>query len=613
MTPTFNLDSRVLPTAWPATIRESSEAARGIRENVILKTIIEGMLIERSTGSTVGFTEHVAMEYLRRHLGEAGIARYRALDLATRASELEEIANGPAAFKVSPLTVGLSLTHDLGQVYAPAPHLRLVSDAIVDAFNGRGPRNILISLPSRYGKSETAGRRALEFFFANYPGYPAIYVTATDTLSETMGRLVRNDLSLFETKFGFQLADDSQASGRFNTSIEGGQLVATGIQGQLLGRGASICICDDFFKGSEQGNSASYRDSVWEIWQTSLQSRLQSGSVLVVIGTRFHSEDFHGRLLNGHGDVAPLDCRYIRLPALCEEAGPDEVGRFKGDALPLGPVTVPGFGYTKEELEARRASTGLEAWTTNYQQFPSDLTNANKAYRFDAAVHVRDTDLDPAREIRIGIDFNVSPMSVVIGQVREAVTDPLRRILTRERFYFVEIHDELSLEDSTTAEATEELVERLRKVVHSGRKLRLRVAGDASGNQRRTSSGSQGSTVPVTDWQIMTDGLNKYAHLFKTTFEVRASNPSVRDRVTRLNALLKPADGKTRFAVNPRCKVLIRDLQNVVWAKDASGNVRDTLSKRDPRLTHASDALGYLTWVIGDESFSGLVNSPFPW
>lgn len=45
----FNLDARDLPTAWPAAIRESTEAARGIRENVILKTIIEGMLIERST------------------------------------------------------------------------------------------------------------------------------------------------------------------------------------------------------------------------------------------------------------------------------------------------------------------------------------------------------------------------------------------------------------------------------------------------------------------------------------------------------------------------------------------------------------------------------------
>ena len=378
----------------------------------------------------------------------------------------------------------------------------------------------------------------------------------------------------------------------------------------MLGRGAALMIVDDLFKSSEQANSASYRDSIWSLWQTSLQTRLQSGSVLVVIGTRFHSEDFHGRLLNGHDGVAPLDCRYIRLPALAD--APDEVGRAAGDALPLGPVIVPGFGYTKEELEQRRASTGLETWCTNYQQQPVDQTSANKAYRFDAAVHVRETELDPAREIRVGIDFNVSPMSIVIGQVREAVTDPLRRILTRERFYTVEIHDELSLEDSTTAEATEELVERLRKLVPSGRKLKLRVSGDASGNQRRTSSGSQGSTVPVTDWQICTDTLNKHAHLFKTVFEVRASNPSVRDRVARLNSLLKPADGKTRFAVNPRCKILIRDLTSVTFAKDASGNVRDTLSKKDPRLTHSSDALGYMVWCIGSESFSGFVNAPLP-
>ena len=63
---------------------------------------------------------------------------------------------------------------------------------------------------------------------------------------------------------------------------------------------------------------------------------------------------------------------------------------------------------------------------------------------------------------------------------------------------------------------------------------------------------------------------------------------------------MKPADGASRFIVDPKCRGLIEDLKKVTWARDSHGNVRDTLSKRDPKLTHLSDALGYLIWVLAD-------------
>ena len=361
-----------------------------------------------------------------------------------------------AGWKTSPLTVGLTLTHDLGQQYAPAPHLRVISDAVVDAVNGRGPRNVVVSLPSRYGKSETAGRRTLEWFLANYPGFPAIYVSATEDLGGTMGRLVRNDLDLHKERFGFTLAEDSAAASRFNTSIEGGQLISTGIFGQIVGKGGALEILDDLFKNSEQGNSATYRDSVWELWLTSLQSRLQAGAALIVIGTRWHSQDFIGRLLSGWGDVAPLEARYIRFPALGEESV-DELGRIQGDALPLGPVQVPGFGYTREDLEQRRASSGADVWATCYQQVPVDETNIGRAYHaFDETIHVRERAFDPSIEIRCGIDFNVDPMSISLMQVKRPFEQDhhLRHVsmLTAQDYFVVEVFDELTLPDSNTTE-----------------------------------------------------------------------------------------------------------------------------------------------------------------
>lgn len=52
--------------------------------------------------------------------------------------------------------------------------------------------------------------------------------------------------------------------------------------------------------------------------------------------------------------------------------------------------------------------------------------------------------------------------------------------------------------------------------------------------------------------------------------------------------------GERRLFIDPRAKELIRDLEQVVWRADTSGNLTGNLDKRDPARTHSSDALGYL-------------------
>jgi hypothetical protein len=73
---------------------------------------------------------------------------------------------------------------------------------------------------------------------------------------------------------------------------------------------------------------------------------------------------------------------------------------------------------------------------------------------------------------------------------------------------------------------------------------------------------------------------------------VPKSNPAVRDRVSVMNAMLESADGGTRLFVNPQCRELIKDLEQVVYLPDSL--IID--KQRDPRRTHLSDALGYLVW-----------------
>jgi hypothetical protein len=597
-----SLDARELPKSWPSDIRAATETARAIRANPLLKSFVEALIIQKVADSDIGFTEHVAVQYVQKHLGDKGLETYRhkIKEASQEAREWVELADGPA-WKISPLTVSLTLAHDLQQLVTPAPHIRLISDALVDAMTGAGDRNVVVSLPSRYGKSETAGRRALLWLLSNYPGYPCIYVSATDELSNTMGRLIKTDLRLHEARCGFSLAEDSSASSRFNTSIEGGLLIATGVLGQVAGRGAAMLVIDDSSKNSEQGTSPTYQRQVWELWQTTLQSRLQAGAITSVIGTRYDSKDFIGRLVGGHEDVAPLKARVISLPALA--TGPDELGRAAGEPLPLGPVRVDGFGYTKEELLARKANTSQEAWLTCYQQMPLDATMVGKAFVFDEAEHVDEGAVfnEDIPAVRVSVDFNVDGFSLVFGQVTELIPDHMRRILTNERHFELVIFDEVQLMNTTTVGACEIAIEKIRNLPSSWQTRKVILTGDASGTQRRTSSGV--GQVPRSDWDIIGSEFSRSGLTF--TIQKYGSNEAVRDKVNRLNAMLKSAAGRPAIRIHPKCKALIRDLRLVRWASDASGNRLPVLDKRDSTLGHVADAFCYMTRAVATSGSYG--------
>jgi hypothetical protein len=70
------------------------------------------------------------------------------------------------------------------------------------------------------------------------------------------------------------------------------------------------------------------------------------------------------------------------------------------------------------------------------------------------------------------------------------------------------------------------------------------------------------------------------------------SNPSVRDRVGLVNAMLSSADGDVRLTISPRCKELIDDFEQVTYEEESTQIDKN----RDRHRTHASDALGYLIW-----------------
>lgn len=208
-------------------------------------------------------------------------------------------------------------------------------------------------------------------------------------------------------------------------------------------------------------------------------------------------------------------------------------------------------------------------------------------YTFDRMHNVRAAEFDPAWPLCWALDFNIDPMCSVLAQVKDVTTRA--EALQGRRVTEIHVLDELALPDCRTEQACRALWDRIEKLRLCEMGLRsIQVYGDASGAARRTSS-------LKSDWQIVKEFLRRETPL-QASFRIPAANPPVRERAVEVCGALQAADGRRRLFVDPRCKELILDFEQVFWKRDAAGNALGDISKADPKRTHISDALGYLVW-----------------
>ncbi len=184
-------------------------------------------------------------------------------------------------------------------------------------------------------------------------------------------------------------------------------------------------------------------------------------------------------------------------------------------------------------------------------------------HAFDRKVNVRATEMDPQNPLLWAMDFNVDPMSSIIAQKKDDI---------------VSVIGEIVLPRSSTREACEEFQSRF-KYQAAG----VVVYGDASGSARQTTGTS--------DYDIVREFFHRQGYK-NALFKVPTSNPSVRDRLALMNAQFKAADGESRLFVDPQCRELIQDFEEVIFKPESSAIDKD----RDSKRTHLSDALGYLVW-----------------
>ena len=182
---------------------------------------------------------------------------------------------------------------------------------------------------------------------------------------------------------------------------------------------------------------------------------------------------------------------------------------------------------------------------------------------FDRKRNLEKLAIDASRPLHWALDFNVDPMSSLVVQKADGI---------------VRVLDEIVLSRASTNDACEEFHSR-----YPNHQAGIVVYGDASGQRMQTAGKS--------DYQVIREYFRR-AGLDGVSFRVPPSNPSVRERVLLVNSKLHSAREETELYVDPKCKELIRDFEEVSYKPDS--NVID--KDKDSRRTHLSDALGYLIW-----------------
>ena len=238
-------------------------------------------------------------------------------------------------------------------------HHQIIADRLTRVAQGKLKR-LIVNMPPRHTKSEFASVYFPAWIMGLKPDAKIMQVSHNAELSQRFGRKVRNLVSSEDYSKVFKnvfLAQDSKASGRWETNY-GGEYFAAGVGGAITGRGADILIIDD--PHTEQNiMSGTAMEKTYDWYVSGPRQRLQPGGAIVVVMTRWATNDLTGKLIDHQKNDNADQWEVIQFPAL----------------MPSGEPVWPEY-WKKEELESVKASLPPQRWNAQYMQNPTSEEGA---------------------------------------------------------------------------------------------------------------------------------------------------------------------------------------------------------------------------------------------
>lgn len=223
---------------------------------------------------------------------------------------------------------------------------------------------LIINLPPRHGKSRTA-TMFVEWLLGKDPTQKIMTGSYNETLSTVFSKAVRNTISEIKVEQNKIVYSDifpkvkiKRGDGAMNLwSLEGqySNYLATSPTGTATGFGANIIIIDDLIKNAEEANNENVLEKHWEWFTNTMLSRLETGGKIIIIMTRWHSQDLAGKALEQLKETG-YTIKHISMKAL-----QDNGNMLCEEVLPL------------LEYKKKVKTMGQDIASANYQQEPIDL------------------------------------------------------------------------------------------------------------------------------------------------------------------------------------------------------------------------------------------------
>lgn len=232
----------------------------------------------------------------------------------------------------------------------------------VESNTGHAFDILVISFPPQHGKSMSITETLPSWYLGKYPTKRIIEASYSEDFAQLFGRRnLRKIRDFGKDIFGIETGKIANNT-EFELSNGVGGMISRGILSGVTGRPADLMIIDDPVKNRQEADSKTYRDRVWSEWNDSFKSRLSFGAKVIIIQTRWHEDDFAGRIIKNEKHVEVVNLK-------CEADENDILGRKKGDAL--FPEIGKGNEWLKDFKSSFTTKEGSRTWNALYQGEPT--------------------------------------------------------------------------------------------------------------------------------------------------------------------------------------------------------------------------------------------------
>ena len=215
-------------------------------------------------------------------------------------------------------------------------------------------------MPPRFGKSYTA-TLFVQWLLGRNNKLKIMTGSYNETLSSTFAKQVRDMIATEQTQgvtvYRDIFPDTKIKYGEASMNkwaLEGSQVanyLATSPTGTATGFGADLIVIDDLIKNSEEAYNSNVLEKHIDWFTNTMLSRTEKGFKLIIIMTRWASNDLAGFILSNYDDVVHINYKAIN-----------------DDGTPLDEETL-----SLEDFEFKTKNMAKEIVYANYQQEPIDI------------------------------------------------------------------------------------------------------------------------------------------------------------------------------------------------------------------------------------------------